>query len=185
MMHEHIGLSREATGVGDAGGARAAVRTAAISSWSGRHRWILVLGFVLFPTPLFAIITISVQSVPGARPVTGGVVLDFGSVSAFEALPSGVTRTVGASNYTISTSFGVRVTRLVSLSPNYTLQARLQTAHALSWQLDGVAMSTSAATVATSLPYGTTVPHTLAFVVPFAHAAGAVSTVLEVTAIAN
>ena len=148
----------------------------------------LVLGFVLFPAPLFALITISVESVPGSRPVAGLsplVTLDFSNVSAFGAVPSGVTRTLGSSSYTLSTNFGVRVTRLLSFSSSYTLQARLQSAHPLTWRVDGVALSTSPATVATSQPYETTIPHSLAFVVPFAHPEGAVSTVLEVTAIAN
>jgi hypothetical protein len=99
-----------------------------------------------------------------------------------------VTRTVGASNYTISTQFGVRGSFLLLggiLSPNYTLQARLRNPHPLIWRVDGIPMSTAAATIATSQPYGATIPHTLAFVVPFSQAAGAVTTVLEVTAIAN
>ena len=107
-------------------------------------------------------------------------------MSAFEPLNAGVNRTVGASSYTISTRFGVRTTHLLGLlSPSYTLQARLQSASALAWQVDGVTMSTGAATIATSQPYATVVPHTLAFVVPFSQAAGAVTTVFEVTAIAN
>jgi hypothetical protein len=185
MTHENTGLSREAAGTRNADDARAALRAAATPPWSGLQRSILVLGFVLFPAPLFAIITISVQSIPGSRPIDGGVLLDFGNVSAFESLASGVSRTIGASNYTISTGLGIRVTKIVGGSSSYTLQARLQSAHALTWQLDGVTMSTSAATVATLQPYATTIPHTLAFVVPFSYAAGAVATVFEVTAIAN
>jgi hypothetical protein len=112
--------------------------------------------------------------------------LNFGTVSAFEPLNTGVTRTVGASSYTLSTRFGVRATHLLSLiSPSYTLQARLQSAQPLTWRVDGVTMSTTAATLSTSQPYGSIVPHTLAFVVPFSQAAGATTMVLEVTAIAN
>jgi hypothetical protein len=168
MTHEESGMSR-----------------------GGRPHWCsLVLGFVLFPAPAFAlIITLSFESVPGSVPLTGAgtpnATLSFGNVSAFEPLNPGVNRTVGASSYTISTSVGVRVTRVVSLSPNYTLQARLQSGHPLTWKLDGVTLSTTPATISTSQPFGSTVPHTLAFVVPFSHAAGAVTTVLEVTAIGN
>jgi hypothetical protein len=149
-----------------------------------------VLGFLFFPAPAFAlIITLSFESVPGSVPLTGAgtpnATLNFGSVSAFEPLNPGVSRTLGASSYTISTNVGVRVTRVVSLSPNYTLQARLMSAHPLTWRLDGVTMSTSPVTVSTSQPFGSVVPHTLSFVVPFNQTAGAVSTVLEVTAIGN
>lgn len=152
--------------------------------------WSLVLGFVLVPAPAFAIIiTLAFESVPGAVPLTGAgtpnATLSFGSVSAFGPLNAGVSRTVGGSSYTISTSIGVRVTRVVSLSPNYTLRARLQSGHPLTWRLDGVILSTTPATIATSQPFGSVVPHTLAFVVPFTHSAGAVTTVVEVTAIGN
>ena len=160
------------------------------SGLSRRYWWSLVLGFVFFPAPAFAlIITLSFESVPGSVSLTGAgtpnATLNFGSVSAFEPLNPGVSRTVGASSYTISTNVGVRVTRVVSLSPNYTLQARLMSAHPLTWRLDGVTMSTSPVTIATSQPFGPVVPHTLSFVVPFNQPAGAVSTVLEVTAIGN
>jgi hypothetical protein len=152
--------------------------------------WGLVLGFVLFPAPAYAlIITMSFESVAGSVTLLGAgtpnATLNFGNVSAFEPLNPGVTRTVGASSYTISTNIGVRVTRIVSLSPDYTLQARLQSAHPLTWRLDGMTLSTAPTTISTSQQFGSVVSHTLAFVVPYNHAAGAVTTVLEVTAIGN
>ena len=86
----------------------------------------------------------------------------------------------------MSTTFGVRATNVLSLlSPNYTLQARLQSSSPLTWKIDGVTMTTSSAIIGTSQPYAATIPHTIAFVVPFSRPAGAVTTVLEVTAIAN
>jgi hypothetical protein len=149
----------------------------------------MVLAFLLVPAPAFALILLSFHAAPGAVLVVGegtaNAVLNFGSVSAFEPLPLGVSRSVGSSSYTLSTTFGVRVVRLVSLSATYTLRARLQSAQALSWQVDGVTMSTSETTVATGQPFGLTVPHTVAFEVPFNHPAGPVTTVLEVIAIAN
>jgi hypothetical protein len=150
-----------------------------------------VAGFVLVPAPVFALlITLTFDSVAGSVPLTGAgtntAALNFGHVSAFEPLNAGVNRTVGASSYTISTRFGVRATHLLGLlSPNYTLQARLQSAHVLTWRIDGVTMSTAPVTIATTQPYGSVVPHTLAFVVPFSQPAGVVTTVFEVTAIAN
>ena len=153
--------------------------------------WSLVVGLVLFPAPAFALlISLSFESIPGSVPLTGAgssdATLNFGRVSAFEPVNTGVTRTPGASNYTISTSFGVRSTHALPLtSPNYTLRARLLSAQPLTWRVDGVIMSTSAATIATSQPYGVVVPHTVSFVVPLSQSAGAVNTVLEVTAIAN
>ena len=154
--------------------------------------WSLVLGLVFFPAKVFALfISMSFQSIPGSVALTGAgttnAALNFGTVSAFETVGAGINRTVAASSYTISTQFGVRGSHVLGslVSPNYTLRARLQNPHALTWRVDGVTMSTAATTVATSQPYGTTVPHTLSFVVPFSQPAGMVTTVLEVTAIAN
>jgi hypothetical protein len=155
----------------------------------GLRPWILALAFATSPALLFADnIVLTFNSVPGGAPIVGAgtnvAILNFGTVSAFGPLGSGVSRTISASDYTISTQFGVRVVRNGN-SPNYTLQARLQLAHSLAWQLNGVTMTTSPTTVATLQPYGTTLPHTLAFVVPFSFAAGLVNTGFEVTAIAN
>lgn len=151
--------------------------------------WTLVLGFVFFPAPLFALITLSFQSIPGSVPIVGAGtptgIMSYGNVTAFGPLPAGVSRTVGTSDYTISTSFGVRVAKLLTASPHYTLQARLSGPNGLTWKMNGTALSTSPATVATLQPYATTIPHTLAFVVPFTRPAGAVTTIFEVTAIAN
>jgi hypothetical protein len=142
------------------------------------------------PPPACAqIIAMSVESVSNAVQLGGAgttnATLNFGNVSAFGPLSFGVKRTVGGSSYTIDTDFGVRVTRVVSLSPNYTLQARLQSAHPLTWKLDGMTLTTSAAALGTSQPFGQIVRHTLAFVVPFTYPSGGVTTVLEVTAIEN
>jgi hypothetical protein len=190
MAHEESVLSDGIVCVREAGDA-ARVDAAATSSGSRRHyRWGLVLGFVLCPAPVFAlIITLSFESVAGFLPLAGDgtntAMLDFGRVSAFGPLNAGVSRTLGASSYTISTTFGVRARRQQGQSSNYTLQARLQTGSVLTWRVDGLTMSTSPATIATLQQYNRSVSHTLAFVVPFSQPAGAITTVFEVTAIAN
>ena len=132
MARKESELSGKTLCVRDAGDA-ARINATASSSWSARFfQWSLVLGFVLSPAPVFALlITLSFESIAGSVPLTGAgtnnATLNFGHVSAFEPLTTGVTRTVGASSYTISTHFGVRSTHLLALlSPNYTLQARLQ-----------------------------------------------------------
>lgn len=162
------------------------------SGFGRRYRWSLVLGLVLFPAPVFALlISLSFESIPGSVPLTGAgsntATLNFGTVSAFEPLNTGVGRTLAPSSYTVSTRFGVRATHTLAgvTSPNYTLRARLQSGSPLAWQIDGMTVSTGATTIATSQPYGPVVPHMLAFVVPFSYAAGPVTTVFEVTAIAN
>ena len=149
----------------------------------------MALALLFVPAPAFALIVLSFHSTAGAVPVIGEgtttATLDFGRVSAFEPPLPGVNRSVGASSYTLSTGFGVRVERVVSLSANYTLQSRLLTTQALTWYVNGIPLSTSATTVATAQPFGSTVPHTVGFEVPFSHSAGTVSAVLEVIAIAN
>jgi hypothetical protein len=190
MTRDESKLSEDPQGARPPAGASADLLDGS-SRYHRYYRWSLVLGFVLFPAPVFALlITLSFESIPGSVPLTGAgsanATLNFGSVSAFEPLNTAVTRTSGASSYTVSTRFGVRSTHLLSLvSPSYTLRARLLSAQPLTWRVDGVTMSTSQATIATSQPYGAVVPHTLAFVVPFSQPAGLVTTVLEVTAIAN
>ena len=158
-------------------------------------RCLLALGLILFPAQLQAQllsgITLSFASVSGSVPLSGAgtdtATLKFGSVSAFAPLTSGATRSSSGSSYTVSTNFGVRTTKnLVGLlSPNYTLRARLQSAHVLTWRVNGTTLSTTDAIVGTSQPYGTAVSHNLSFVVPFSQAAGPVTAVLEITAIAN
>jgi hypothetical protein len=185
--HEGAGFGRMMC----AGGV-APPQVGARSAWSSRQwRCMLVLAFVFVPGPAFALlINMTFQSIPGSVPLTGAgtttATLNFGNVSAFEPLNTGVSRTVGASSYTISTRFGVRATHLLGLlSSGYTLQARLRNAHVLTWRVDGVIMTTTPATLSTSQPYGAVIPHTLDFAVPFSHPAGAVTTILDVTAIAN
>jgi len=162
---------------------------------AGPVRWALVVGLILLPARLHAqllsSLTLSFASVSGSLPLTGAgtntATVNFGNVSAFNPVTAGVSRTVGASSHTLSTNFGVRATRTLTglLSPNYTLKGRLQSAQPLTWQINGTTMSTTDAVIGTSQPYGTTVSHSLSFVVPFSQAAGSVTTVLEITAIAN
>lgn len=157
--------------------------------------WSLVAGLLVLPAPLNAqllsAISLSFTSVPGSVPLGGAgtdsATVNFGTVSAFEPLSSGVTRTTGAASYTVSTNFGVRATKnLVGvLSPSYTLKARVQNAPTLTWRVDGITMTSTDAIIGTSQPYGSSVSHSLSFVVPFSRPAGTVTTVLEVTAIAN
>ena len=163
--------------------------------WRIAGRWTLVVGLILVPTQLDAqllsAVSLSFASVPGSPPLSGAgtnnATLDFGNVSAFNSLTAGVSRTVLASSYTMSTNFGVRTTKNLGalLSPNYTLKGRLQSAQPLTWRINGTTMSTTDAVIGTAQPYGTTVSHSVSFVVPFSQAAGAITTALEITAIAN
>src|SRR5690348_15035128 len=65
-------------------------------------------------------------------PLTGAgsnaATLAFGNVSAYGALGAGISRAVGASNFTVSSPFDVLVSKSNSASANYTLKAQLNAA---------------------------------------------------------
>ena len=161
---------------------------------SGASFWVAIVVLLIQGTALAqrgggAPITLTFESVSGGLPVSGAgtdtASVNFGNVSAFKPVGAGVTRSSTATDYTISTPFGVKVTKSGGTSPNYTLQARLMASHALTWRINSVAMSTTYATVGSTLPYASTISHTLEFVVPLTHAAGAVTTQFQVLAISN
>jgi hypothetical protein len=159
----------------------------------GRSRLALCAGVlvcVTVPGVLFAQINLTFQTVTGGLALTGAgtsvAVMSFGTVSAYAPVGAGISRTNGATDYTIGSNFGVRVTASGrSGGPNYNVRARLTASNALTWRVNGVVMTTTLANVASAQPYGSTVPHGLEFVVPLANAAGAVSAVLEIQAVAN
>jgi hypothetical protein len=153
--------------------------------------WLVLLTCVSMPRAVLADIHLTFESISGSRPVSGAGTnnssVAFGTISAFGPIATGVTRTVTATDYTISTDVGVRVVKglLSALSPNYTLRARLAAANALTWRVGGATMSTSYTPIATGQPYASTVPRTIAVVVPFSQASGSLSVQLEFLAIAN
>ena len=156
--------------------------------------WLALAVVAAIPRPVLAQgggppITLTFQSVSGGLSVsgagTGTATVNFGNVSAYKTLTPGVSRSLASTDYSISTQFGVLVTKAGGPSPNYTLRARLLLAHALTWRIDGVDMTTSYATVAYTQPYASTMSHSLEFVVPFSYASGVVTTTLQVLAIAN
>jgi hypothetical protein len=121
-------------------------------------------------------------SLTGSGTNTAG--LSFGSVSAHGTTGPGVSRSNGSSDYTLSTLFGVRVTRK-GRGSTYTLRARLLTSHPLTWQVNDIALTTTYQTVAFSQPFDTILSHSLAFVVSHATSAGPLNTTIQVLAIAD
>jgi len=119
---------------------------------------------------------------------TSTAALDFGSVSAFGAIPATITRTTTASNFTVSTPVDVLVTKTNSASANYTLATQLSTADGTNtWAVNGTSFTnTTAATATAAGTYGSNVPVTLAITIPFTTASGtAISNVVNFTATAN
>ncbi len=113
-------------------------------------------------------ISIAFNSASGGVPLggsgTSAVTLDFGSVSAYGAVPAGVTRSpISSGSYTLSTPFNVYVVVGGVSSPSYTLNGQLAGAAptGLAYSVDSVAITTTQATIQTNGSYNADVQHTL------------------------
>jgi hypothetical protein len=159
----------------------------------GRVRRTLWIGIfcVTFPGFLFAqSLTLTFQTVSGGLSLSGSgtdtASMNFGTVSRYAPLGAGITRSSGATDYTIASDFGLMVVKGGrGGSPNYLVRARLTSSNPLTWSINGVVMTTTLATIANNQPYASIVPYPLQFVVPVASAPGAASATFEVTAISN
>lgn len=119
---------------------------------------------------------------------TNAAALDFGTVSAFGAIPATITRSTTASNFTVSTPVDVLVTKTNSASANYTLTTQLSTADAVNtWAANGNTFTNASSATATATgAYGSNVAVTLAITIPFTTASGTtISNVVNFTATAN
>lgn len=126
---------------------------------------------------------------------TSAATLNFGTISAFGPLSSGVSRpSVTAASFTVRTVFDIQVIEGGLTSTSYTLRAQLASAlpTGFSFKVDGVALATTASTIQTNGAYNTNLPHNLDLTVSTA-APGAggpavgtpLSTVLSFQATAN
>jgi hypothetical protein len=118
---------------------------------------------------------------------TNAVTMALGTISAYGTIATpGVTRTRTASDFTVSSPFGVRVLRANSSSANYTLAVALASADATNtWKINATTLTTSSQNLGTSYSYATNVSHTMYLTVPFTASTGAISKVLNFTATAN
>ena len=119
---------------------------------------------------------------------TNAATLNFGNISAYGTLAANVSRSVGASSFTVSTPFNVEVDKSNSSSPNYALTAQLASADAVNtWALNGTGITNaSATTVAASGAYGSPgTAYTLALTVPMSNTAASISNTIDFVATAN
>ena len=118
---------------------------------------------------------------------TNAATLGFGTVSAYGTIATaGVTRTLTASDFTVSSPFGARVDKANSTSATYTLAVRLGSADATNtWKVNAITLTTSNQNLGAAYAYGSTQVHTVYLTVPFAATAGAINKVLNFTATAN
>lgn len=126
---------------------------------------------------------------------TSAATLNYGNISAFGPLTSGVSRlSVTAANFTVRTVFDIQVIEGGLTSTGYTLRAQLASAlpTGFGFKVDGVTLVTTASTIQTNGTYNTNVRHDLDLTVATA-APGAggptvgvpLSTVLSFQATAN
>lgn len=118
---------------------------------------------------------------------TSAATMALGTISAYEAIATpGVTRAVTATDFTVSSPFGVKVVKANSASGSYTLAAALAAADATNtWKVNAVTLTTTDQDLGNNYAYGSAVAHTMSLTVPVGSAAGAISKVLNFTATAN
>jgi hypothetical protein len=120
---------------------------------------------------------------------TAAATAAFGAVRAYGGtVPTGVTKTVGAGNWILSTPIDVRVQKgtLDAVSTSYTLTAALQSSDLTNtWKLNSVTLSTTASTLTASGVYAATVVYTFSLTIPFSASAGAISNTINFTVTAN
>lgn len=117
---------------------------------------------------------------------TASAGLNCGSVSAYGSTPAGVTRTVGADSFTVSTPFGVQVDLDSGTSASYSLSAALAVADTTNtWKISSVTLNTSSQTIGAVQPYGSVVSYTIYLTVPFASPAGAINNSVDLLAVAD
>jgi hypothetical protein len=118
---------------------------------------------------------------------TNAATLNFGNISAYGTLAANVSRSVGATSFTVSTPFDVQVDKSNSSSASYTLTAQLNAADAVnSWAVGGSAVASGApTTLAAAGTYGSSTAYSLALTVPMSSGAPSISNTINFVATAN
>jgi hypothetical protein len=135
-------------------------------------------------------ISLTIESAGGTTAGTGteAAVSALGSIAKYGAAPTGFTLARGASNWTLSSTVGVKVEKANLTSTDYTLTAQLGVAPAsgVTWKLNGSTLSDSAATTLTSTgTYGSTGSYSWDIVIADSAAAAAIDNVINFTATSN
>jgi hypothetical protein len=128
---------------------------------------------------------------------TNATSLSFTTMQAYGgSVPTGVTKTVGSTNWTVATPFDVKVTCqnlltflacTLGLSSSYTLTAQLQSSDVINtWRIGGSTLSSgSPLTVTSSGTYAAATAYTLSLIIPFSESAGTISNTVNFMATAN
>src|SRR5215210_2557938 len=135
-------------------------------------------------------INLTIESAGGTTSGTGtaSATSALGSISKYGSAPTGFTLARGASDWTLSSTVGVKVDKANLTSTDYTLTAQLGSAPAsgINWKLNGSTLSDSAATTLTSTgTYGSTGSYSWDVVVADSAAAAAIDNAINFTATSN
>lgn len=135
-------------------------------------------------------ISLTVESAGGTTSGTGtaDATSALGNISKFGSAPTGFTLARGASDWTLSSTVGVKVIKANLTSDDYTLTAQLGSAAAsgVAWKLNGSTLSDSSATTLTSTgTYGSTGTYSWDIVIADSAAAGSLDNTISFTATSN
>ena len=135
-------------------------------------------------------IDLTIESAGGTTSGTGtaAATSSLGSISKYGSAPTGFTLARGASDWTLSSTVGVKVAKANLTSTDYTLTAQLGSAPAtgIVWKLNGSTLSDSAAATLTSTgAYASTDSYSWDIVVDDAAAAAAIDNTINFAATSN
>ena len=135
-------------------------------------------------------INLTIESAGGTTSGTGTAAATsaLGSISKYTSAPTGFTLAQGATDWTLSSTVGVKVDKANLTSTDYTLTADLASAPAsgIVWKLNGSTLSDAAATTLTATgTYGSTGSYSWDIVVADSAAAAAIDNAINFTATSN
>jgi predicted secreted protein len=135
-------------------------------------------------------ISLTIESAGGTTSGTGtaAATSSLGSIAKYSSAPTGFTLARGGSNWTLSSTVGVKVDKANLTSTDYALTAQLASAPAsgIVWKLNGSTLSDSAATTLTSTgTYASTGSYSWDIVVADSAAAAAIDNAISFTATSN
>jgi predicted secreted protein len=135
-------------------------------------------------------INLTIESAGGTTSGTGTAAATsaLGSIAKYSSAPTGFTLARGASDWTLSSTVGVKVDKANLTSTDYTLTAQLGSAPAsgIVWKLNGSTLSDAAAATLTSTgTYGSTGSYSWDIVVADSAAAAAIDNAIDFTATSN
>jgi hypothetical protein len=135
-------------------------------------------------------INLTIESAGGTTSGTGTAAATsaLGNIAKYKSAPTGFTLARGASDWTLSSTVGVKVDKANLTSTDYTLTAQLGTAPAtgVAWKLNGSTLSdTAAATLTSTGTYASTGSYSWDIVVADSAAAAAIDNAINFAVTSN